>query len=364
MAASGSWGRPADGPPPSGGSSSEKAPFGSSGRSSSFGSSSGRSSSGRSSFGSSTGRSSFGSSSGRSSFGSSTGQSSVGGQGARPRRRRKAEREAKDSSFGPVVGRSADLPPEHEGDAPGPWDSSDPGHAGEGAPGAARRSAAGRTTARGRRRTRAGDGAAGEALSGGPLSGGQAFGEPGPGEPAPAEPAPGKTRSGDSPDASDPLALARSIVLRQLAMAPRSRHQLATKLSERGVPPEAAAAVLDRFEEVQLIDDAEFARMWVRSRSATRSLARSSLKRELADKGVDPALAEDALAQVSDDDERDAARELIQRKLRPGADLSDRAARDKEIRRLVSMLARKGYAPGLAFALVKDALDERHAAPD
>jgi regulatory protein len=98
--------------------------------------------------------------------------------------------------------------------------------------------------------------------------------------------------------------------------------------------------------------------MWVRSRAATRSLARSALKRELADKGVDPALAEDALAQVSDDDERDAARELIRRKLRPGADLSDRDVRDKEIRRLVGMLARKGYAPGLAFGLVKDALDD------
>jgi SOS response regulatory protein OraA/RecX len=140
-------------------------------------------------------------------------------------------------------------------------------------------------------------------------------------------------------------------------MAPRSRHQLAEKLAERGVPPEAATAVLDRFEEVQLIDDAEFARMWVRSRSATNSLARSALRRELADKGVDPALAEDALAQVSDDDERNTAGELIRRKMRRSADLSDRDVRDKEIRRLVAMLARKGYAPGLAFGLVKDALD-------
>ncbi|MBJ2121283.1 regulatory protein RecX [Arthrobacter sp. MSA 4-2] len=151
--------------------------------------------------------------------------------------------------------------------------------------------------------------------------------------------------------------MARSIVLRQLTLAPRSRHQLAVKLAERGVPEEAATAVLNRFEEVQLIDDAEFARMWVRSRSATRSLARSALKRELAEKGVDPAFAEDALASISDDDERNAARELIHRKMRQGVDLSDRAARDKEIRRLVSMLARKGYAPGLAFTLVKDALD-------
>ena len=54
-------------------------------------------------------------------------------------------------------------------------------------------------------------------------------------------------------------------------MAPRTRKQLAEKLADRDVPADVATAVLDRFEEVQLIDDAEFARMWVRSRSQTRA---------------------------------------------------------------------------------------------
>lgn len=57
-------------------------------------------------------------------------------------------------------------------------------------------------------------------------------------------------------------------------MAPRSRLQLARKLAERKVPEHVAEAVLDRFEEVRFIDDAEFARMWVRSRSQTKKLAR------------------------------------------------------------------------------------------
>ncbi|WP_246669900.1 regulatory protein RecX [Arthrobacter zhaoguopingii] len=254
---------------------------------------------------------------------------SFGGQTPKSRSRRKTERALNDSAFGPVFGRSADLPPEQDPDeaAPAPWSPSgfpdDAPHSGAGT--------ADGSSGRSRRRGR--------------------------GEATPEDPA-------DQAQPSDPLALGRSIVLRQLAMAPRSRHQLAVKLAERGVPEEAATAVLNRFEEVQLIDDAEFARMWVRSRSATRSLARSALKRELAEKGIDPALAEDALAQVSDDDERNAARELIHRKMRQGVDLGDRSARDKEVRRLVSMLARKGYAPGLAFALVKDALDAQDAASE
>jgi regulatory protein len=155
----------------------------------------------------------------------------------------------------------------------------------------------------------------------------------------------------------DPHEAARSIVLRQLSMAPRSRHQLLTKLRERGISDQVAEEILDRYEEVQLIDDAEFARMWVRSRAATRSLARSAIKRELADKGITGELAEDALAQRSDEDEHSAAVDLVRRKLRPLADPADRAAREKQTRRLVAMLARKGYSPSLAFSIVREQLD-------
>ncbi|WP_299165315.1 regulatory protein RecX [uncultured Arthrobacter sp.] len=142
-------------------------------------------------------------------------------------------------------------------------------------------------------------------------------------------------------------------------MAPRSRFQLLTKLLERDIPEQVAVEILDRYEEVQLIDDAEFARMWVRSRAQTRSLARSAIKRELADKGITGELAEEALSQRTDEDERSAAEDLVRRKMRPIADPADRASRDKQVRRLVAMLARKGYAPSLAFSIVKDVLDSQ-----
>lgn len=156
--------------------------------------------------------------------------------------------------------------------------------------------------------------------------------------------------------------LGRSVLLRQLALGPRSRHQLERKLAEREVPPAVVSALLDRFEEVQLIDDAEFAMMWVRSRTALKALSRAALRRELADKGIDPELAEEALLQVTDDDERDQAHDMVRRRLRGSADLTDRAGRDREVRRLVGMLARKGYSPGAAFAIVKDVVAEAQAA--
>jgi regulatory protein len=151
--------------------------------------------------------------------------------------------------------------------------------------------------------------------------------------------------------------VARSIVLRQLTNSPKSRRQLARKLAERNVPEDIAEAVLDRFEEVRLIDDADFADMWVRSRSQTRKLAKGALRRELAEKGIDPDTAAGALEQLSDEDEDAAARELVRRKLRGSGDLRDRAERDKTTRRLASMLARKGYQPAQAFRIVGEVLD-------
>jgi regulatory protein len=161
----------------------------------------------------------------------------------------------------------------------------------------------------------------------------------------------------------DPVSVAQAIVYRQLAASPKSRLQLARKLAEKNVPEDVAEAVLDKFQAARLIDDAEFADMWVRSRSQSRKLAKGALRRELAEKGVDEETAAAALEQLSDADEEAAARGLVERKLRPGTELGDRAERDKVTRRLASMLARKGYQPSQAFRIVTEVLDA-HAAPD
>jgi regulatory protein len=155
---------------------------------------------------------------------------------------------------------------------------------------------------------------------------------------------------------ADPEAVARAILLRQLTSGPRSRHQLAVKLRERRVPEDVAEAVLDRFEDVGLIDDADFAEMWVRSRFAAKGLSKSALRRELVSKGVDGGVAEEALSELSDDEEMGAARELVQRRMRPFPP-DDPAARERELRRLVGMLARKGHPPGRAFRVAAEILD-------
>lgn len=153
--------------------------------------------------------------------------------------------------------------------------------------------------------------------------------------------------------------MAQTIVYRQLTASAKSRLQLARKLAERNIPEDVAEAVLDKFQEARLIDDAQFADMWVRSRAQSRKLAKGALRRELSKKGIAEETASAALEQLSDEDEETAARTLVERKVRPATDLVDRAARDKATRRLASMLARKGYQPSQAFRIVGEVLDSR-----
>ena len=155
----------------------------------------------------------------------------------------------------------------------------------------------------------------------------------------------------------DPESVARGICLRALTGAPKTRQQLADLLATRGVPDDAAEAVLDRYTEVGLIDDAAFARAWVSSRQSGRGLARRALSAELRAKGVEPEIAAEAVEAVDDDDERETARRLVDRKV-GGMRRLDRAT---ATRRLMGMLARKGYSGGLAAAVVRAALDDADA---
>jgi regulatory protein len=146
--------------------------------------------------------------------------------------------------------------------------------------------------------------------------------------------------------------VARTILLDQLTGRARSRSELADKLRSRNVPDEIATRLLDRFTEVGLIDDAAFARQWVDQRQAGKGLAKRALADELRRKGVDPEVTREALDELDPDVEEEAARRLVRKKL-PSM---RRVDHETATRRLVGMLARKGYSAGLAFAVVKDEL--------
>jgi regulatory protein len=118
--------------------------------------------------------------------------------------------------------------------------------------------------------------------------------------------------------------------------------------------------VLDRFGEVGLIDDAMFARAWVESRHTGRGLAKRALAFELRRRGVEPSVVDRAVSALPAEQEEQTARALVAAKL-ASTRMLDPTART---RRLAGMLARKGYPPGLAFRVVRDALAEEGIADD
>jgi regulatory protein len=149
---------------------------------------------------------------------------------------------------------------------------------------------------------------------------------------------------------------AREICLRQLAVRPRTRAELAKALAGKGISDEVIADVLDRYDEVGIIDDAAFARAWVSSRHHGRGLARRALAGELRQRGVAAEVAGEALESLDDEEEAATARALVERKLRTASGTPEAV-----FRRLVGMLARKGYPAGMAIRTVKDAIAARDA---
>ena len=163
-----------------------------------------------------------------------------------------------------------------------------------------------------------------------------------------------KKEDSAEPVDEDPEARARQVCLTLLTFAPRTRAQLAVALRRRGIPEGVADEVLARFEDVGLIDDAAFARSWVESRHYSRGLAGRALSAELKQRGVAADEIRAALdEQLSPDAEATAARRLVDRRI-PG---TRGLPADQRTRRLAGMLARKGYPPGLAYRVIREALE-------
>ena len=157
----------------------------------------------------------------------------------------------------------------------------------------------------------------------------------------------------------DPEAQARQICLRLLTAAPRTRAQLVQAMRRGGVPAEAAEAILVRFTDAGLIDDAAFARAWVESRHHSRGLSRRSLSAELKRHGVQSDEIREAVDALDPEQEVATARYLVERKM---ASTRGRPS-ETRVRQAAGILARKGYPPGLAFRLIREAMQQEGAEP-
>lgn len=152
----------------------------------------------------------------------------------------------------------------------------------------------------------------------------------------------------------DPIEFARGVALNALSSRAKSRYELESQLAKRGVTKESTKLVLDRLAAVGLIDDREFARVWSQSRARTRGLSRRVLAQELSAKGIDRAIAEEVLAEISADDEYEAALTVAAKKARSVINLP----RGVQVRRIFDLLARKGFSSSISARIIKDVIGD------
>ncbi|MBP1678679.1 MAG: regulatory protein RecX [Bacteroidetes bacterium] len=136
-------------------------------------------------------------------------------------------------------------------------------------------------------------------------------------------------------------AAAKSAALRLLGTRPRSVKELRDRLLDKEFADETIRPVLEQLTGAGLLDDDQFARMFVRHQLKLRPAGRIVLRRRLLLRGVDAATADRALDEEMPDPETyalDVARQLL-RRARGSSQPGDPALR----RRLAAGLARRGF---------------------
>lgn len=165
------------------------------------------------------------------------------------------------------------------------------------------------------------------------------------------------------PARDEALAPVRARALGLLDQRARSRHELRERLIHAEFAPELVEEVLDSLEASALLDDSSFATEWVRQRAARRGKSAKALDMELRQKGVAADIRAEALEQISPADEERKARALAEKKAREvTSPPEDRSEYDGHLRRIVGVLARRGYNAELSMRIGREALEERIAA--
>lgn len=149
-------------------------------------------------------------------------------------------------------------------------------------------------------------------------------------------------------------AAARRIALDALSRAARTRGQLAALLQRKGIAPEAAEAVLDRFEEVGLIDDVGYSEAFVESRHRIRGQGGRALSAELRRRGVADDVVADAVGALDPEQEFETACRIA----RARYDRMPAVPAEVKLRRLAGFLARKGYSGAIVSRAVRHVIQE------
>ncbi len=147
------------------------------------------------------------------------------------------------------------------------------------------------------------------------------------------------------------------VAINFVSYRPRSSREVLVKLNQKGFTPGVAQRVVQHFESVSLVNDGEFARMFVRDKLKAKHLGRALLKQLLQAKGISRQLIDEVLGEyVTEENQQRSASELAAKKLRLASRSFSKLDRMKQRKRLIDFLLRKGFSSDIAFKTVKAVL--------
>ena len=149
----------------------------------------------------------------------------------------------------------------------------------------------------------------------------------------------------------------QKVALNYISYRPRSSREVMVKLNEKGFPLGIAQRVVEHFQSVSLINDMEFARMFVRDRLRARLLGRILLKQQLSVKGISRQIIDDVLTEyISEEDQQKAAVQLANKRLKLAKRSFSRLDPIKRKKRLMDFLLRRGFSNDVAIRTVRSLL--------
>ena len=151
-------------------------------------------------------------------------------------------------------------------------------------------------------------------------------------------------------EGSDPYEVAHTIALNALVMRAKSRGELLAHLKTRGIELEVAQATIFRLQEAGLVNDEEFAKAWAQSRHSHKKISKRIIAGELRQKGVLQSAIDEALSEIDEVSEYRSAFDLAFKKL----NTMSRLEPDVQVRRIQSLLQRKGFGFGIISQVLKE----------
>jgi regulatory protein len=150
---------------------------------------------------------------------------------------------------------------------------------------------------------------------------------------------------------------AHQVAVNFISYRPRSSKEIVDKLARKGFSRDLALVVVDRLTELNLLNDLQFARMFVRDKLLGKPMGKAMLRRKLLEKGIAFQLSERVLKEyVTEASEQEAAKTLAARKMRMSRSRFSTLDPLTRQKRLIDYLLSRGFSQDIAYKTARSIL--------